>query len=180
MIPISGVNVSAAQPMTAAEVLEAPKVQKSGEEAGSRSLRPARDEYIPEEKREPSGRYWLGKDGDGQPKIYFDSPERAENATDPEEPMGDRDPEEPAGDRDPEGPERSGRKEERCVGNTDKVDREIERLKKEREELEQRLQSETDEAKIRDLERRLAQVDRELRQKDNDTYRKQHSTFARL
>ena len=38
------------------------------------------------------------------------------------------------------------------------VDREIEKLKKKQQELEQRLGTETDEAKIKDLERQLAQV----------------------
>ena len=60
------------------------------------------------------------------------------------------------------------------------MDREIEKLKKKQKELEQRLNAETDEAKIKDLERQLAQVERELKQKDNDTYRRQHSTFTQL
>lgn len=59
------------------------------------------------------------------------------------------------------------------------MDREIEKLKKKRQELERRLAAETDEARIKDLERQLAQVERELTQKDNDTYRRQHSTFTR-
>ena len=60
------------------------------------------------------------------------------------------------------------------------MDREIEKLKKKKEELEQRLNTETDEAKIKDLERQLAQVERELNQKDNDTYRRQHTTVRQL
>ena len=186
MMPISGVNTGAVQPLTTAEkVLGTPKVQKSEEETQSRQLKPVMDEYIPEEPQEPSGRYWMGKDEDGQPKIYFDDPERAADAPKqpedaPKKPDADA-PEEP----DPEGqgakgPEGKKDKGETWECNTDKVDREIEKLKKKQQELEQRLNTETDEAKIKDLERQLAQVERELKQKDNDTYRRQHAVYTQL
>ena len=142
MMPISGVNTVAVQPLTTAEkVLGASKVQKP-EEAQSRRLKPVMDEYVPEEPQEPSGRYWMGRDEDG-----------------------------PEGEKD---------KDEVWEGNSDKVDREIEKLKKKQQELEQRRNTETDEAKIKDLERQLAQVERELKQKDNDTYRRQHTTVRQL
>ena len=180
MMPISGVKTAAIQPLTAAEKTEgASKVQKPEEEAQGRPLKPMMDEYIPEEPREPSGLYWMGRDEDGQPKIYFDDPERAADA--PEQPEDAP----AAGESDPagqgaKGPEGKKDKEEVWEGNTDKVDREIEKLKKKKEELEQRLNTETDEAKIKDLERQLAQVDRELMQKDNDTYRRQHTTVRQI
>ncbi len=181
MIPISGVNTGAAQPLTKTEkVLGAPMVQKPEEE--SRPLKPVMDEYVPEEKQEPCGRYWVGKDEDGQPKIYFDDPERV--SEDPQKPEADeKKPDAPEQEKPEQAQRAKGPKKkegERCVGNTDKVDREIKHLKKKREELEQRLNTETDEAKIKDLERKLAQVERELSEKDNDTYRKQHSTFSSL
>ena len=178
MMPISGVNTGATQPLATAEKVQgASKVQKPEEEAQSRPLRPMMDEYIPEEPREPSGRYWMGRDEDGQPKIYFDAPERAADA--PGQPEDAPEAEEPkqAG-QGAKGPE--GKKEEVWEGNTDKVDREIEKLKKKKEELEQRLNTETDEAKIKDLERQLAQVEQELKQKDNDTYRRQHAVYTQL
>ena len=56
----------------------------------------------------------------------------------------------------------------RC--STDKVDREIEKLKKQKAELEGKLS----------MERQLSQVERELSQKDNDTYRKQHMEMTKL
>ena len=180
MMPISGVNTGAVQPLTTAEkVLGASKVQKPEEEAQGRQLKPVMDEYIPEEPQEPSGRYWMGKDEDGQPKIYFDDPERAANA--PKQPEDTPEAEEPnlAG-QGAKGPEREKDKDEVWEGNSDKVDREIEKLKKKQQELEQRLNTETDEAKIKDLERQLAQVDQELKQKDNDTYRRQHTTVRQL
>jgi len=151
MMPISGVNTVAVQPLTTAEKVQgASKVQKPEEEAQGRQLKPVMDEYVPEEPQEPSGRYWMGRDEDGQPKIYFDGPE--------------------------------GKKDqgETWECNTDKVDREIEKLKKKQQELEQRLNTETDEAKIKDLEHQLAQVERELKQKDNDTYRRQHAVYTQL
>ena len=180
MMPISGVNTGAVQPLTTAEkVLGASKVQKPEEEAQGHQLKPVMDEYVPEEPQEPSGRYWMGRDEEGQPKIYFDDPERAadtprqpEDAPEAEEP-------DPAG-QDAKGPEGKKDKGETWECNTDKVDREIEKLKKKQQELEQRINTETDEAKIKDLECQLAQVERELKQKDNDTYRRQHAAYTQL
>ena len=151
MMPISGVNPGGAQPLAATEKMPgAPQIQTPEEEPQGRRPKPVLDEYVPEEPREPSGRYWMGRDEDGQPKIYFDGPE------------GKKD------------------KGETWECNTDKVDREIEKLKKKQQELEQRLNTETDEAKIKDLERQLSQVEQELKQKDSDTYRKQNATYTQL
>ena len=73
-----------------------------------------------------------------------------------------------------------GNKPEKYMGSTDKVDREIEKLKKRKKELEGQLRTEQDENKVRSLERELAQVERELSQKDNDGYRRQHMTMTKL
>lgn len=180
MMPISGVNTGAVQPLTTAEkVLGASKVQKPEEEAQGHQLKPVMDEYVPEEPQEPSGRYWMGKDEDGQPKIYFDDPERAADA--PKQPEDAPEAEESdSADQGAKGPEGKRDKGETWECNTDKVDREIEKLKKQQQELEQRLNSETDEAKIKDLEHQLAQVEQELKQKDSDTYRKQNATYTQL
>ena len=180
MMPISGVNTVAVQPLTTAEkVLGASKVQKPEEEAQGRQLKPVMDEYIPEEPQEPSGRYWMGRDEDGQPKIYFDDPERAANAPKQPEDAPKAEEPNPAG-QGAKGPEGKKDKGETWECNTDKVDREIEKLKKKQQELEQRLNTETDEAKVKDLEHQLAQVEQELKQKDSDTYRKQNATYTRL
>ena len=72
----------------------------------------------------------------------------------------------------------SGPKTEKCTGNTDKVDREIEKLKKRKKELEIQLLTEEDAGKSISLEVELAQVERELSQKDNDAYRRQHTVFS--
>lgn len=87
-----------------------------------------------------------------------------------------QDPPRPA--RDEYIPEKKAPEEERCVANTDEVDRELERLRERREELTRQLSSETDEAKVRALEQKLAQVERELSQKDNDSYRRRHTNFT--
>ena len=188
MMPVYGVGAGAVQPLTTAEkALGASRVQEPEETVQNRQLKPVTDEYVRSEPREPSGRYWVGKGGDGQPKIYFDDPERAADA--PKQPESTSDakksdadaPEEPdpAG-QGAKGPEGKKDKDETWECNTDKVDREIEKLKKKQQELEQRLGTETDEAKIKDLERQLSQVERELRQKDNDTYRRQHTQVTRI
>lgn len=72
-------------------------------------------------------------------------------------------------------PEKS---EEKCTGNTDKVDREIEKLKKKKKQLEQQINAASEnEERVRELKKELAQVENELKQKDNDTYRRQHTSF---
>ncbi len=180
MMPISGVNAGAVQALTTAEkTLGASRGQKPEEEAQGRQLKPVMDEYIPEEPQEPSGRYWMGKDEDGQPKIYFDDRSRAADA--PKQPDGAPETEEPdSAGQGAKGPEGEKDKGETWECNTDKVDREIEKLKKKQQELEQRLNTETDEAKIKDLEHQLAQVEQELKQKDNDTYRRQNAAYTQL
>ena len=168
MEPISGMIHS---PAAAPSLRETSGVQSPRqEEARTAPAAPVTDEYIPEEARTPCGLYWMGKDEDGSPKIFFDDPEPREAAPLPE---GENSPA-------PEGPEKpaSGRGEEKCTCDTGKVDREIEKLKKRREQLEGQLRTETDETRARDLERQLAQVDRELSQKDNDTYRRLHAQFS--
>ena len=140
--------------LAAAGVKEPPQIQRTEAEAPARSRTPVTDEYVPEEKQEPSGRYWLGRDGDGRPKVYFDDPERADDKPS------------------------DTHKAERCTGSTDQVDREIQRLRGKKEALEKQINTQADEAERKKLERKLAQVERELVQKDNDTYRRQHAVFS--
>ncbi len=65
--------------------------------------------------------------------------------------------------------------EEKCIGNTDSVDREIRGLKEKVKQLKQQIRAAGgDEKKVRELEQKLAQAEGELGRKDNDTYRKQH------
>ncbi|MDE5864339.1 MAG: hypothetical protein K2H34_08335 [Lachnospiraceae bacterium] len=67
---------------------------------------------------------------------------------------------------------------EKCTANTDKVDREIKKLKEKQQQLEQQIKSASgDEEKVRVLEKKLAQVEMELGQKDNDAYRRQNASF---
>lgn len=151
MEPISDMISGAIHtPSPVADVKEPPKVPQLTEQTQGHPISSARDEYVPEESAEPTGRYWLGKDEDGTPKIYFDDPEQ----------------------------KASGDKAERCTCNTDQVDREIEMLKRKQEALERQIHSETDDTKRKELEQKLAQTERELRQKDNDTYRRQHAVFS--
>ena len=176
------------------------KVGKPEEDDEKRPVKPETDEYIPEEKQESSGRYWLGKDGEGKHKIYFDNPEKeapeSQAAVTPGKPGGLPGPEGPKEGMGPEsrkegmGPEGPkedekadgpgkgpDKKVEKCTGNTDRVDREIEKLKKRRDELKKQIHSEKDGMKIKELEKKLSQVERELKQKDNDAYRRAHTVF---
>lgn len=107
---------------------------------------PDLDEYVPEKEHTPSGLYWVGKDEDGSPKVFFDDP--------------------------------GGKPAETCTTDTGKVDRELERLRRQRDELARQADGQADPARAQVLERKLARVEAELAQKDNDTYRRQHAVIS--
>lgn len=157
MIPVSGITASRAQ-LTPA-IAGAENLSRK-DEAQTVPQKPVTDEYIPEEKQEPSGRYWMERDGDGNPKIRFDDPGKAE-----EPPEAGK-------------PEKEPHKAETTRCSTDQVDREIEKLKRERDSLEQQLALEDDETKRGELEQKLTRIENELRMKDNDAYRRQHAAFS--
>ncbi len=67
------------------------------------------------------------------------------------------------------------KKEEKCTGDTNRVDREIRALKEKVKQLRQQIKAAAgDEGKVKELEQKLAQAEGELGRKDNDTYRKQN------
>ena len=165
--------------LKAEKAKEAKETKEAAEEKGSGKLSEPQDVYIRSEKsgKEPVGLYRIGQDENGGRKIFFEDPDKADRADGKEEPKAEKaDGKKPKVDGDSQ-----GKPAEVCIGNTDKVDREIEKLKEKKRELEQQIRSASgDERKIQELEKKLAQVEQELSQKDNDTYRKQHSEFSRL
>lgn len=63
-----------------------------------------------------------------------------------------------------------------CTTNTDQVDREIKKLKEQKQQLEQQIKAAAgDEEKVKELEKQLSRIEGELSQKDNDTYRRQNA-----
>ena len=165
--------------LKAEKAKEAKETKEAAEEKGSGKLSEPQDVYIRSEKsgKEPVGLYRIGQDENGGRKIFFEDPDKADRADGKEEPKAEKaDGKKPKVDGDSQ-----GKPAEVCIGNTDKVDREIKKLKEKKRELEQQIRSASgDERKIQELEKKLAQVEQELSQKDNDTYRKQHSEFSRL
>lgn len=148
------------------------KKEEEAEKTADKASAP-QDEYISSEKsgKKPSGLYRLEQDEKGNRKIVYDDPKKAQNAKETEDAKENKSSKVEA--------DNSQNQEERCVGNTDKVDREIEKLKEKKKQLEQEIASVSgDEQKMKELERKLAQVESELSQKDNDTYRKQNSSFT--
>lgn len=175
---ISAMTPGAAQ--MPAGVEKTPQARQPEEETKARPATPRMDEYTPEEKGEPTGRYWIEKDENGKPVIHVDDPEKAADGAR----EADRTPDAEKSERDgaADGSEKKASAEggETCTCSTDKVDREIAELKKKKQDLERRLGSETDEKKIEKMEKELAEVKRELQQKDNDTYRRQHAEYTFL
>lgn len=135
---------------TAKEASE--KEQAKAEETGEKIN--GRDEYIPSDKDEPIGIYAVSQDEEGNPKIDYDSPEKADKDA-------------------ADSPEIS----ESCTANTDNVDREIKQLKEQAKQLKQRINS-TDGKERERLEKQLKSVQSELSQKDNDNYRRQHAVIS--
>ena len=157
MTPVSSINARAMQALAEPEKsLSAQKVQESQEEAQSRPIRAGKDEY----------------------KVFFDDPEKVVGV--PGKSKDTPDPEKADPEKKADGSEKADEKGERCICSTDQVDREIEKLKEKKEDLEKKLNTETDDKKVDNLQRQLEQVERELMEKDNDSYRKQHATFTRL
>lgn len=144
---------------------EAGKGQDAGNKSGSIPV--PKDEYISSEQSgsRPSGLYHMGKDGNGNPRVLYDDPKKAHGADKKEQPgAGAGRPEEDA---------------EKCITDTDKVDREIKRLREQKQQLEQQIKAASgDEEKKRELERKLSRVEAELGQKDNDTYRRQNAVVS--
>lgn len=119
--------------------------------------KPIQDEYIPSDKdaKPATGLYQLKYSEDGTPKISFDNPRK--KAADNKE----------------------ANQEEKCTGNTDKVEREIRKLKEEKKQLEQKLRMASDPQKTKDLEQQIANIEQELQLKDTDIYRRQHTVFSK-
>lgn len=118
--------------------------------------------------------YRVGQDAFGNRKILFDDPKASHTNG-----KGDCSREGENGKKPRVGGNGQEKPAEKCVTNTDKVDREIKRLKEKRQQLEQQIQTASgDERKIRELEKKLAQIENELSQKDNDTYRRQNASVS--
>ena len=179
---------------------KAKEAEKAAEEKKSGRLSEPQDEYISSEKsgKKPTGLYRVGQDENGNRRIFFDDP-KADHADGKDDRSGEGE----DGKRPKVSGDSQGKPAEKCVTNTDKVDREIKKLKEKKQQLEQQIQSASgDEApfghpsmpgsapsearisgnnkenKIRELEKKLAQVENELSQKDNDTYRRQNASVS--
>ena len=155
---------------------KAKEAEKAAEEKNAGKLSEPRDEYISSEKsgQKPTGLYRVGQDENGKRKLFFDDP-KAGHAYGKD----DRSRESEDGKAPKAGGDSQEKPAEKCVTNTDKVDREIKKLKEKKQQLEQQIQSAFgDEKEIRELEKKLAQVENELSQKDNDTYRRQNASVS--
>ena len=128
------------------------EAEKAAEEKKSGRLSEPQDEYISSERsgKKPTGLYRVSQDENGSRKIFFDDP-KAGHVDGKGECSGEGE--------DGKGPKAGGNSQgkpaEKCVTNTDKVDREIKKLKE---------------------EKKLAQAENELSRKDNDTYRRQNAS----
>lgn len=143
--------------------------ERAEEKGKSEIILAPKDEYISSEKsgKKPSGLYHMGKDENGNPKIFFDTTKKAEEA-ESEQSEGAKLKGVPDNDR-----------VKVTIGNMDKVKNEIKKLKEEKKQLEQQLKmAEGNEQKTKELETKLAQVEAELSVKDTAEYKKQHAEYT--
>ena len=148
-------------------ITAAAKTSGSGsEEGGIRGE--LRDRYAPEKPTKGAGLYSMGKDEDGNPVLRFDSPDKAKEAAGEKTPKEEKEAakeEQAAEEREEE------RAKTRTVTNTDRVDRELQELREEAEELAQKLRTATGK-EAESIQQKLTLAKIELRIKDNDTYRR--------
>lgn len=108
-----------------------------------------KDEYIKGSRPAVKGIYGLKADEHGENKISYESPDKISDDK-----------------------KVSGDEKKKYVTNTDSVDKEIERLKEKKENIEQELRMEKDVEKKKRLEEELSRIESELTMKDNDNYRR--------
>ncbi len=163
--PLPEVSDTAARAITGAD--EAPGVTAAADpgEAGETGLQgERRDRYAPQEKGETAGLYRLAKDEEGNPVILFDDPKAAEKEKAARE--------EEAAEAEEKKAEEEKAQESATTIDTDRVDREIEELKEQVEELEQRLNLGGSLVDAEEVQQELTFAKIELHLKDNDTYRR--------
>ncbi|MCI8553430.1 MAG: hypothetical protein HFJ80_00590 [Clostridiales bacterium] len=140
------------------------------ESTANNSPAPSFDKYVPEESdaRLSAGLYYPTHDESGHPQVQWEPPVSL-----PADEPASEEPEMVAPTQ-----ERPDSRSESCTANTDRVDREIEKLKREKQQLEQQLRSAPDSPKAEEWTRQLSRIEQQLSQKDNDAYRRQHTVFS--
>ena len=154
---------------------EAPGVTAAAKAAGSDEggLRgELRDRYAPEDRSGKAGLYRMAKDEEGNPVLLFDGPEKAtQEKTEAAGESEEAEAEEKAAAQKEAAQESESKS---TVTNTDRVDRELQQLRDEAEDLARKLRTATGDEAER-LQQKLTLAKIELRIKDNDTYRRAHA-----
>lgn len=133
---------------------------------------PVVDQYVRGQEAKPIGLYRIAQDENGGKKILFDDPEKEKASKE----AAPKDAEKAAPRNAENAPEKAP---ETTTGNTDKVEREIRKLKEKLESLKQQLARAQDNPEEQaKLEKQIAQVENELRAKDTDSYRRQNTQFS--
>ena len=150
--------------------MEFPEVQKAKEERDINSQK-KEDIAVSYSKKksteESDGLYQLTQDKNGKAKILYHNPNKKDDMSE-EDNRGQQKVKDSS----------SNNESEECTMSTDKVDREIQKMKEKKKQLEQEIKAASeDEGRIKELKKQLAQVESELNQKDNDTYRKQNASI---
>lgn len=175
------------------ESLSGKDSQKPEQTPQDRTWPPRMDQYVrgdsrPSENGETENLKQEGTDPDALKKVQGDeapAPKADPDQNSPQKVNGEeKDPKKTDEDEDKNNKsgKKAGRKKaERCIGNTDEVDREIRKLKKKRDQLKQQLaQAKEDPEKEAKIQKQLAQVENELKMKDNEGYRRQHTKYTNL
>lgn len=137
------------------------ETQKSAQEVETKQCNEEKieqDKYISSEQNNmATGLYHLEHDQNGNTKILFDAIKKKEVSK----------------------LSSDENKTEECTINTDSVDREIEKLKQQKKQLEQQLKRVSgDKSKENELNQKILDIENKLMQKNNDTYRRQNSVIS--
>lgn len=136
------------------------------------------DRFAPDEPAVKAGLYRKAKDRDGNPTLRFDDPRKTAKEAEESEKMKAAEEEKAAREeRAAEEKKEEKAKTRTTTINTDRVDREIEKLQEEVKDVSRQLRTATGE-KAEELEQKLLLDKIELRLKDNDTYRRAHSVVS--
>lgn len=154
-------SLSTEQRTQQTQKLQAPQAAEWEKTEGgfaSAPVTPNYDQYSPEQINPSAGLYRVNHDGQGKPVLQFNDPDKARDQARTK-------------------PFSSQAPIESCTTNTDRVDREIQRLKKQQQSLQQQINNASPQ-QAEHLQRQLDQITRELQQKDHDNYRRQKAVIS--
>ncbi len=164
------------------------KISSNSNSVPTKQKQPDYDEYIPENKPNFDEKAVTGSSTKDKPSMHCNCSENnepleemtVENENDefPEERAVENENDESPEERTVENEDSNKDGVKKCIANTNRVDKEIQKLKEKKKQIKNELHSNIPIERRKELEQRLRRITQELQQKDNDFYRQQHANFS--